>query len=146
MEAEATLLHRYFVSTFEKISLDIVPPLFMVPSVLLFEAIVIVIEAFLIFHLMERQAMKAFAASFTANLLTGLLSLFYFLPSLRVVSFTYSTLASMIVVPLLINILVEAGVLKLFYRAVSMRKILKVSTIMNVASYVILIFNFINLL
>jgi len=140
MEAEARLL----AIIFEKIFLDVINP-FMAPSTLLFEAIVIMIETPIIFLLLERQVVKAFVASFTANLVTGLLSVFYIVFSWEYVSFTYSKLASMIVVMLLINILVETGVLKLFYRAVGVRKILKVSTIMNVASYAILIFNFINL-
>jgi hypothetical protein len=40
------------------------------------------------------------------------------------------------------NILVEAGVLKLFYRTTSMVRIFGVSTVMNAISYSIIAFNF----
>ena len=90
MEAEARLL----AIIFEKIFLDVINP-FMAPSTLLFEAIVIMIETPIIFLLLERQVVKAFVASFTANLVTGLLSVFYIVFSWEYVSFTYSKLASM---------------------------------------------------
>ena len=67
------------MSLFEKLFLDLVnPSLVLVPSVLILEALVIIVEAVIVFFLMERRAAKAFAASFSANLLTGMLSIVYF--------------------------------------------------------------------
>ena len=138
---------------FEKLFLDLVDP-FLVPSVLILEALVIIIEAVVIFFLMERRAPKALAASFSANLLTGLLSIVYFFFPLEF-GFAYSrigeeafTLNESIVVlilvfGLIVNILVEAGVLKLFYRTAGTRKIFKVSTVMNIISYALVILNLI---
>ncbi|MCX6660530.1 MAG: hypothetical protein NTX81_09210 [Candidatus Bathyarchaeota archaeon] len=117
--------------------LDVVNPL-LVPSVLLFETLVVIIEAFIIFFLLERRLGKAFVASLAANLTTGLLSFLYFLiPS--EISSSYSDLGLVYVIPLIVNILVETGVLRYFYRGVSMNRILGVSAIMNVATYGLLL-------
>lgn len=119
---------------FDRIFLDVVDP-FLVPSLLIIEASVIIIETIVIFLLIERKIGKAFAASFVANLVTGLLSLFYlFLPVEAA-----SSITSMLVLGLIINILLEAGILRLFYRGVNVRKILGVSVVMNVASYALII-------
>jgi hypothetical protein len=119
--------------------LDVVNPL-LVPSVLLFETLVVIIEAFIIF-LLERRLGKAFVASLAANLTTGLLSFLYFLiPS--EISSSYSDLGLVYVIPLIVNILVETGVLRCFYRGVSMKRILGVSAIMNVATYGLLLIVF----
>ena len=117
--------------------LDVVNPL-LVPSVLLFEALVVIIEAFIIFFLLERRLGKAFAASLAANLITGLLSLLYFLiPSET--SPLYADPALAYVIPLIVNILVEAGVLRFFYRTMRVRRILGVSAVMNVVTYGLLL-------
>lgn len=113
----------------------------MVPSVVFLELIVVLLESAVIYLLLMRRAARAFAASFTANLVTSLLSVFYLLLPREFVS-TYSNLALSVVTALLINILLEAGVLRHFYRGVSFRKILKISTVMNVASYAIVIFEY----
>ena len=100
--------------------MDLVNP-FLVPSVLILEALVIIVEAVIVFFLMERRAAKAFAASFSANLLTGLLSIVYFFFPLEF-GFAYSrigedaftlqesTVILILVFGLMINMLVEAGV------------------------------------
>lgn len=120
--------------------LDVVNPL-LGPSVLLFEALVVIIEAFIIFFLLERRLGKAFVASLAANLTTGLLSFLYFLiPS--EISSSYSDLGLVYVIPLIVNILVETGVLRYFYRGVSMKRILGASAIMNVATYGLLLMVF----
>jgi len=120
--------------------LDVVNPV-LVPSVLLFEALVVIIEAFIIFFLLERRLGKAFVASLAANLTTGLLSfLFFLIPS--EISPSYSDLGLVYVIPLIINILVETGVLRYFYRVASMKRILGVSVIMNVATYGLLLMVF----
>jgi len=138
-DRETALLH------FERLFLDIVDP-FLLPSVWIIEALVIIVEAVVIFFLMERRASKAFAASFTANLLTGLLSIVFLFFPLEF-GFTYiftleePIVAFILVSGLIINILVEAGVLKLFYRRANAAKIFKVSTVMNLISYAIVILN-----
>ena len=120
--------------------LDVVNPL-LVPSVLLFETLVVIIEAFIIFFLLKRRLGKAFVASLAANLTTGLLSFLYFLiPS--EISSSYSDLGLAYVIPLIVNILVETGVLRYFYRGASMKRILGVSAIMNVATYGLLLMVF----
>jgi len=103
---------------------------------------------------MERRAAKAFAASFSANLLTGLLSIVYFFFPMEF-GFAYSrigeeafalqesTVVLILIFGLIVNILVEAGVLKLFYRTTGTRKIFKVSTVMNMISYAIVVLNLI---
>jgi hypothetical protein len=125
---------------FHEFLLDVVNPL-LVPSVLLFEALVVIIEAFIIFFLLERRLGKAFAASLAANLITGLLSFLYFLIPSEILS-SYSDLGLMLVIPLMVNILVEAGVLRFFYRAVSLRRILGTSAVMNIATYGLLLLVF----
>lgn len=120
--------------------LDVVNPL-LVPSVLLFEAFVVIIEAFIIFFLLERRLGKAFVASLGANLTTGLLSFLYFLIPSEIL-FSYSDLGLVYVIPLIVNILVETGVLRRFYRGVSMKRILGISAIMNVATYELLLMGF----
>jgi len=125
---------------FEKFLLDVVNPI-LVPSVLLFEALVVIIEAFIIFFLLERRLGKAFTASLAANLITGLLSFLYFLiPS--EISTSYSDLGLAYLIPLVVNILVEAGVLRFFYRATSVRRILGTSAVMNVVTYGLLLLVF----
>ena len=79
-----------------------------------------VIEAVLLYFLLTRKIGKAFAASFSANLTTGLLSIFYFVFSPIEVESTYSKLTYSVVFPLMINVLVEAIVLRLFYRNVNL--------------------------
>jgi hypothetical protein len=141
----ACMTEETALSLFEKLFLDIVDP-FLLPSVWILEALVIVVEAVVIFFLMERRAPKAFAASFAANLLTGLLSIVFMFFPLEF-GFAYiSTLeepivAFILVSGLIINILVEAGVLKLFYRATGAGKIFKVSIVMNLISYAIVVLN-----
>lgn len=138
---------------FERLILDLVDP-FLVGPIFLLESLVVVIEACLIYLLMERSIVKAFGASFCANLITGLLSIIYFFLPLEF-GFAYtkmgvdafilqdSTLILLLVAGFLVNILVEAGVLKLFYRQASARRIFKVSAIMNVISYVLIVLNFV---
>lgn len=58
---------------------------------------------------------------------------------------TLERFAFMLVVGLLINIFVEAGVLRFFYKTMSVRKLLLVSTVMNLVSYVLLIFWFLDM-
>ena len=132
------------MTALEKLFLDLVDPL-LVPGVVVFEAIVVLIEAVVMFFLVERNLRKALVASFSANLVTGVLSIVYLLFSWATIS-TTQRFASMIVAALLINMLVEAAVLRLwFFRAVDMKKLLKVSAVMNLASYAILIIYFLYL-
>jgi len=130
---------------FERLFLDIVDP-WLLPSVWIIEALAIIVEAVVIFFLMERRAPKALAASFAANLLTGLLSIvFLFFPLEFGFAYIFTleepTVAFILISGLIINILVEAGVLKLFYRRASAAKIFKVSTVMNLISYAIVVLN-----
>jgi len=132
------------MTALEKLFLDLVDPL-LVPGVVVFEAIVVLIEAVVMFFLVERNLRKALVASFSANLVTGVLSIVYLLFSWATIS-TTQRFASMIVAAVLINMLVEAAVLRLlFFRAVDMKKLLKVSAVMNLASYAILIIYFLYL-
>jgi hypothetical protein len=140
-DTETTLL------PFEKLFLDIVDP-FLLPSVWIIEALAIIVESVVIFFLMERRAPKAFAASFTANLLTGLLSIvFLFFPLEFGFAYLFTsgafepTVVLILVSGLIINILLEAGVLKLFYRTAGAGKVFKVSTVMNLISYAIVVLN-----
>lgn len=119
---------------FEEFLLDVVNPL-LVPSVLLFEALVVIIEAVIIFFLLERRLGKAVGASLIANLVTGFLSLLYFLIPSEISPFMYPDLVLLYAVPLIVNILVETGVLRLFYKAANLGRILGVSVVMNVATY-----------
>jgi len=122
--------------------LDLVNPI-LVPSVLLFEGTVVVVEAIVIFLMLERNLGKAFAASFTANLVTGALSAIYILFSWGG-TYAYPQLVFMLVVGLLVNIFVETGILKLsFFKEIEVRRLLKVSMVMNVVSYGILVLYFV---
>jgi len=122
---------------FGNIVLDLVGPL-IVSSILFFEAVAVILEAVIIYFLLEREAVKAFVASFSANLVTGLLNIIYLFIFWQDVS-VYTRKAVVMTVALLINILVEALVLKRFYKTIDNRKILGVSTLMNLASYGILL-------
>lgn len=117
---------------------DVVNP-FLVPSILLLEIVVVLLETAVIYSLLERRVVKALASSACANLVTGLLSIFYFALT-EIIYSTEAPLTIRILVPLAINIIVEAGVLKLFYKTATVRKILQVSTIMNIISYTLLAF------
>jgi len=129
---------------FEQLYLDLVDPL-LVPGVVFFEVAVVMIEAVVLFFLLERAMGKAILASFTANIVTGLLSIVYLLFSWEAIP-TLERFALMIVVALLVNILVEAAVLRLFfYRTVGRGRLLKASIVMNIASYAIVIFYFLYL-
>jgi hypothetical protein len=123
--------------------LDLVNPI-LVPLVLLFEGTVVVVEAIVIFLMLERNLGKAFAASFTANLVTGALSAIYILFSWGR-THAYPQLVFMFVVGLLVSIFVETGTLKLsFFKEIEVRRLLKVSMIMNIASYGILVLYFVH--
>jgi hypothetical protein len=125
------------IALFGNIVLDLVGPL-IVSSILFFEAVAVILEAVIIYFLLEREAVKAFVASFSANLITGLLNIIYLFIFWQDVSI-YTRKAVVMTVALFINILVEALVLKLFYKTIDKRKILGVSTLMNLASYGILL-------
>ncbi|GEM_PF-1121746 len=116
--------------------LDVVNP-FLAPSILLLEIVVVLLETTVIYSLLERRVVKALASSACANLVTGLLSIVYLVFS-EVASSSEVQLVAVILVPLVVNILVEAGVLRLFYKTATVRKILQASTIMNVISYTLL--------
>ena len=122
---------------FGNIILDLVGPL-IVSSILFFEVVAVMLEAVIIYFLLEREAVKAFVASFSANLITGLLNIIYLFIFWQDVSI-YTRKAAVMTVALLINILVEALVIKRFYKTVDNRKILGVSTLMNLASYGVLL-------
>ena len=122
---------------FGNIVSDLVGPL-IVSSILFFEAVAVVLEAVIVYFLLEREAVKAFVASFSANLITGLLNIIYLFIFWQDVSI-FTRKAVVMTVALFINILVEALVLKLFYKTIDNRKILGVSTLMNLASYGILL-------
>jgi hypothetical protein len=97
------------------------------------------LEAVIIYLLLEKKATKAFISSFSVNLVTGLLNFVYFFVFWIDVT-VYPQNIMILAVSLLINILIEAGILKLFYKSTDKKKILKVSVIMNLASYAILVF------
>jgi hypothetical protein len=137
---------------FEKLFLDLVDP-FLIWFPLLTEGAVVILETVVIFYLMERRLARAFVASLCANLLTGVLSTVYLFFPLElgaaratigedVFTMQPSALILILAFGLCVNILVEAGVLKLFYRTRSTGRIFEVSTVMNVISYSIIIFNF----
>ncbi|MBS7626986.1 hypothetical protein KEJ51_08165, partial [Candidatus Bathyarchaeota archaeon] len=84
-------------------------------------------------------AAKALTSSFIVNLATGLLNLVYFFFFWADISTYYQNII-IFTVALLINILVEASILKYLYKPVNVKKILKVSTIMNLASFIVLVF------
>lgn len=124
----------------EKVILDLVNPIN--ASVVLFlEVLVVIIEAIIIYFLLEKGWGKAFISSITANFITGILSLFYLLFSIDASTSVYMKAILVMVIPLIINILIEAGVLRLFFSKVDKRQILKTSVVMNIASYVLMIIN-----
>ena len=129
----------------EKVILDLVNPV-NASLVLLLEVIVVIIEAIIIYFLLEKGWAKAFFSSITANFITGILSLFYLLFSIDASASVYMKIVLVIVLPLIINILIEAGILRLFYSKVDKRQILKTSLVMNLASYVLIILNIMPLL
>lgn len=130
---------------FEKAVLDlIVPTTFF--STLFLEVIVIVIEAIVIYFLLEKSLVKAFISSTCTNFVTGVLSLFYLLFSIEPSFPLYSKVILIVIMPLLINIFIEAGILKFFYGKVTMQRILKVSVVMNLASYLFILINILPLL
>jgi hypothetical protein len=130
---------------FEKAFFDLINPV-TVSSVFLIEVAVIIIEAVIIFLLLEKAAVKAFVSSLGANLVTGILSVFYLLFSVDP-SFPLSLKVILAVIaPLVFNIFIEAGVLRLFYRKVDSKRLLKVSAVMNLASYVLVVINVMPLL
>ncbi|MBS7651057.1 MAG: hypothetical protein QXN62_06680 [Candidatus Bathyarchaeia archaeon] len=117
---------------------DLVGPL-ITSFIILFEVFAVLVEAALIYLLLEKKAAKALTSSFIVNLVTGLLNLVYFFFSWADIS-TYHQNIIIFAVALLINILVEASILKYLYKPINVKKILKVSTIMNLASFIILVF------
>ena len=126
---------------FEKLILDLVDP-FLISFPLLTEGAVVILETVVIFYLMEKRLTRAFVASLCANLLTGGLSIVYLFFPLELGFARTTTSILILAFGLCVNILVEAGVLKLFYRTRSTGRIFVVSTVMNVISYSIIVFNF----
>jgi hypothetical protein len=123
---------------FENLFLDLVDP-FLVPGVVVFEGIVVLIEAAVIFFLLERNLGRALLASFSANLVTGALSVIYLLFSWDALS-TYTGLGFTLIAALVVNIVVETSVLKiLFFKTTKLRRLIGVSAVMNLASYSIVI-------
>jgi len=123
---------------FGSILIDLVGPM-IVSYLLVFEFLAVILEAAVIYLLLEKRAAKAFVSSFSANLVTGLLNIVY----LFIFWIDFSAHPQGIVVlavALLINILVETLILRFFYRSTDIKKILKVSAMMNLASYAILTF------
>ena len=129
----------------EKVILDLVNPI-NISLVLFLEVIVVIIEAIIIYFLLEKRWIKAFTSSITANFITGILSLFYLFFSIDASTSLYMKAVLVIVLPLIINILIEAGILRLFFSKMDKRQILKTSAVMNIASYVLMIINIIPLL
>ncbi|MEM2902491.1 MAG: hypothetical protein QXO32_07180 [Candidatus Bathyarchaeia archaeon] len=129
----------------EKVFLDLIVPTTTWYTIFL-ELIVIIIEAVFIYFLLEKALTKAFLSSFTANFITGILSAIYLIFSIDVSYPLYSKLILAFIIPLMINILVEAAILRLFYRNKGMKRILKTSLIMNLASYVFIALNIMPLL
>lgn len=128
----------------DKIILDLlVPPLFSIACLL--EIPIILVEAVIIFLLIERKAFKALVCSICANVLTALLGFIYapFLPELI---FLTTTTIIVLFIALIINILIEAFVLRQFYKSIGIGKILETSVIMNLVSYAIVVFNLMYLL
>ena len=123
---------------FGSILVDLVGPM-IASYLLIFEFLAVLLEAAIIYLLLEKKATKAFISSFSVNLVTGLLNIVYFFVFWIDVS-TYPQNIIILLIALLINILVEAGILKRFYKSTDTKKILKVSAIMNLASYAILVF------
>ncbi|MEM2922596.1 MAG: hypothetical protein QXF26_09820 [Candidatus Bathyarchaeia archaeon] len=130
---------------FEKAILDLVDPT--AASYMLFiEAIVVIIEAAVIYSLLERALAKAFISSICANFVTALLSFFYLIFSIEETFTTYLKVVLVAIVPLVINILVEAGILRLFYAEAPLKRVLKTSVVMNIASYALVIIDRLHLL
>ncbi|MEM2122816.1 MAG: hypothetical protein QXE79_04185 [Candidatus Bathyarchaeia archaeon] len=129
----------------EKAFLDLFVPMDILYTLFL-ELIVIIIEAVFIYFLLEKAAAKAFLSSLSANFITGILSAIYLVFSVDYSYPFYSKLILAVIVPLVVNILVEAAILKLFYRDKTMRRILKTSMAMNFASYIFIIMNIMPLL
>ena len=123
---------------FGSILIDLVGPM-IVSYLLVFEFLAVILEAAVIYLLLEKRAAKAFVSSFSANLVTGLLNVVYLFFFWIYVS-VYPQRFIVLAVALLINILVEAWILRFIYRSTDMNKILKASVIMNLASYAILVF------
>jgi hypothetical protein len=123
---------------FGNILVDLVGPM-IASYLLIFEFLAVLLEAAIIYLLLEKKATKAFISSFSVNLVTGLLNVVYFFIFWIDVS-VYPQNIMILAVALLINIFVEAGILKFFYKSTNTKKILKVSIIMNLASYAILVF------
>ena len=123
---------------FGSILIDLVGPM-IVSYLLVFEFLAVILEAAVIYLLLEKRAAKAFVSSFSANLVTGLLNVVYLFFFWIYVS-VYPQRFIVLAVALLINILVEAWILRFIYRSTDMKKILKASVIMNLASYAILVF------
>jgi hypothetical protein len=129
----------------EKVILDLVNPI-NASLILFLEVLVVIIEAIIIYFLLEKRWGKAFISSITANFITGILSLFYLLFAIDTSTALHMKVILVIIIPLIINILIEAGVLRLFFSKVDKRKILKTSIVMNLASYVLIIINMMPLL
>ncbi|MBS7645374.1 hypothetical protein KEJ44_04960 [Candidatus Bathyarchaeota archaeon] len=129
----------------EKVFLDLFVPTDMFYTLFL-EFIVIVIEAVFIYFLLEKAVGKAFLSSLGANFITGVLSAIYLVFSIDYSHPFYSRLILAVIVPLVVNILVEAGILKLFYKDKTMKRILKTSVVMNLASYIFIVLNIMPLL
>jgi hypothetical protein len=129
----------------EKVLLDLVNPI-NASLILFLEVLVVIIEAIIIYFLIEKGWGKAFVSSITANFITGILSLLYLLFSIDASASLYLKVILVIIIPLIINIVIEAGILRLFFSNVNKRKILKTSVVMNIASYVLIIVNMMPLL
>jgi len=123
--------------------IDLVGPIITSSILIPFEVLAVLVEAAVICILLVRNVAKALVSSFTVNLITGLLNLLYFFAFWIDIS-TYHRSITIFAAALLINILVEGFILKNLYRQKGLKNILCVSTIMNSASFTILIF-FINL-
>jgi hypothetical protein len=123
---------------FGSILIDLVGPM-IVSYLLVFEFLAVILEAAVIYLLLEKRVAKAFVSSFSANLVTGLLNVVYLF--IFWIDFSaYPQRIIVLAVALLINIPVETLILRFFYRSTDIKKILKVSAIMNLASYAILTF------
>ncbi len=124
----------------EKVILDLVNPI-NASLILFLEVLVVIIEAIIIYFLLEKGWGKAFISSITANFVTGILSLFYLLFSIDASTSLYMKVILVMVIPLIINIVIEAGILKLLFSKVDKRQILKTSIVMNIASYLLVVIN-----
>ncbi|MEM2882454.1 MAG: hypothetical protein QXU06_00895 [Candidatus Bathyarchaeia archaeon] len=129
----------------EKTFLDLTVPTTMW-HMLFLELTVIAIEAAFIYFLLERSAGKALVSSLIANFITGILGAIYLIFSIEPHHPLYSKFILAIIAPLVINILLEAAVLRLFYRSAAARRILGASALMNLASYGLIAINLMPLL